>query len=220
MLHETVTFTTKCMEMTLYLSRPGQIAWHFIFVKERREQEERARGRSVITPDLRRKKWAGISRVLRRFSPRRLPSSRATPIYLALVTDTLVVPLSRVRRVSRRGPRSDDRVPERVMRVRDGISHHPRVVLSDVRIIRCMARRISPEKLATKLRLLSSAIAQPGFWHSRSVHPSRPRASLRGLHRCCSISIWLPELHREKKRERESFSVPISLDSPRRSAGN
>lgn len=80
---------------------------------------------------------------------------------------------------------------ERVMRARRHHALPGSFSRGDVRIIRRAARRISPEKLAAKLRLLSSTIARPGFWHSRFVRPSYPRAPPRGLHRCCSISVWL-----------------------------
>lgn len=70
--------------------------------------------------------------------------------------------VSSARRVSRRGLR------ERQPRVRENNACERRYPGSgssrgDVRIIRRAARRISPEKLAAKLRLLSPAIAHPGF---------------------------------------------------------
>jgi len=142
----------------------GRRAWRFIFVKKARTgRKERAVGQL----------WCQISVRLKKMSWRLpgFPPLLSAEISLHVSCGThLSCPRNRHSRLpsrmrdAYRGSRYATSACGKVMRAKLCLMRFlGSFSRGDVRIVRHSTRRISPEKLAAKLRLLSLAIARPGF---------------------------------------------------------
>lgn len=189
-----------------------------LYSRERREREEWVCGRSVMTPDFSKAEKKMSWRLLGfppPLSAGTSPSSRhGTHLSCPRNRHSRLSPVSCARRVSRRGLRETTTACGRVMRAR----RHPQDRSREAMSVSSDAR---PDEFPSRnwqqnWDFFRRLLLTQGFWHSHFVHPFvSPRSSPR-LTSYCSISLGCTE----SSCTRTLIPVPISLDSPRRSAGN